>query len=109
MSDLPREWQVPNAEASEKTRLGWLNSSTEQGEAWQQSQRSYSEYRKSLDILSGTDPEKEFLNYRSRIGGKRLKTNIRVAIAGLSNIRPLWGFSAGKDFNDYAMMLNKTS
>ena len=103
------EWQAPNPEANESYKLGWLNSAVEQGQSWIESQRGYSDIRKSLDILSGIGEKGNLLDYRSQISGRRLKTNIRVVIAGLSNIRPIWGFNASKDYADYAMMMNKVS
>ncbi len=106
---IPMEWQVPQPEASESYKIGWLNEAVEQGQSWIESQRGYSDLRKGLDILSGIGDKASLLDYRSQISGRRLKTNIRVVIAGLSNIRPIWGFNAQKDYADYAMMMNKVS
>jgi len=108
-SKIPLEWQAPRSDASESYKLGWLNASVEQGESWVSSQRGYADLRKGLDILSGVGEKGNILDYRSQISGRRLKTNIRVVVAGLSNIRPLWGFNAAKEYASYAMMLNKTS
>lgn len=106
---LPREWQVPGIGASEDRKLGWLREATEQGALWIQSQRGFKDWRASLDVISGEEDPRDVLSYRSRISGRRLKTNIRTAIAGLANIRPIWGFHATKSFASYAQVLNKTS
>ncbi len=87
---IPLEWQAPQPEAPESYKLGWLNESVEQGQSWIESQRGYADIRKGLDILSGIGEKGNILDYRSQISGRRLKTNIRVVIAGLSNIRPIW-------------------
>ena len=109
MANMPREWQCPDANASEDRRLGWRRESVEQGAAWCESQRGFADWRKSLDIISGQESQKDLLFYRSHLSGHRLKTNIRTMISGLSNIRPLWGYTAGKAFASYALALNKTS
>ena len=106
---VPREWQCPSANASEKTKLGWRRESVEQGAAWQQSQRGFSDWRRALDIISGNESQRDLLNYRSQLSGHRLKTNIRTMISGLANIRPLWGYNAGEAFKEYALTLNKAT
>jgi hypothetical protein len=105
---VPKEWQAPGAETSEKYRLGWLRETVEQGAAWTESQRGFRDWRKSLDVLSGLDTENTLLSYRSHLSGHRLKTNVRTMISGLANIRPLWGYNAGEAFKDYALAMNKT-
>lgn len=102
-------WQCPDADASEGRRLGFLNEAVEQGQAWNESQRGYSDWRKSLDIISGRQEPRDALNYRSQIAGHRLKTNIRTSISGLSNIRPIWGFHAARQYATNANMMNKTT
>jgi len=104
---LPREWQAPPADSSEKYKLGWLKETCEQGSAWTESQRGFKDWRRSLDIISGQESVRDTLNYRSQLSGHRLKTNIRTMISGLANIRPLWGYNAGKAFASYAQALNK--
>jgi hypothetical protein len=106
---VPREWQCPSANASEKTKLGWRREAVEQGAAWQQSQRGFSDWRRALDIISGNESQRDLLNYRSQLSGHRLKTNIRTMISGLANIRPLWGYNAGEAFKEYALTLNKAT
>lgn len=103
------EWQVPPATASETYRLGWLNEAAEEGQAWNESQRGFRDWRKGLDIISGQAEESEIIQYRSHLTGKRLKTNIQTVVSGLSAIRPLWGYHSGKQYKDYALMMNKTT
>ena len=64
---LPLEWQAPAPEANEGYKLGWLNESVEQGQSWIESQRGYSDIRKSLDILSGMGEKGNLHDYRSQI------------------------------------------
>jgi hypothetical protein len=110
MADLPREWQAPSADTTtEKHRLGWLRENTEQGAAWVQGQRGFADWRVSLDAIGGEYANANQLNYRSRLSGHRLKTNIRTTVAGLSNIRPMWGFNAAKQYKSYAQAMNKTT
>lgn len=110
MFDSPiREWQVPSADARESRKLGWLNESCQEGEAWNRSQRGYSDWRRSLDILAGAGNEKDVLRYRSQVSGNRLKTNIQTTISGLAAIRPLWGYHGSKQYENYALMMNKTT
>lgn len=104
-----KEWQVPESDRSESYRLGWLDSAVEQGESWNTSQRGFSDWRKALDIISGTGGGENVLKYRSRLSGNRLKTNVRTAIAGLANIRPIWGYHASKTYSPLAEMMNKTA
>lgn len=104
--DVYRQWQAPPAEAREDTKLGWLAEQNQDGNAWQRSQRGYLDYSKALDIISGTFSESELLQYRSMVTSNRLKTNIRVAVAGLSAIRPWGGYQATNEFSAYALMMN---
>lgn len=104
---LPREWQAPSADTSEAYRLGWLGESVEQGSAFNEAQRGSRDWRAAFDILSGSEAQTG-PDYRSKMSGRRLKTNIRTAISGLANIRPLWGFHAAKQYASYATALNKT-
>jgi len=85
-----REWQCPPAEASEKYRLGWLREACEEGENFNKAQRGFKDWRKALELLSGDESARDLLMYRSQLSGRRLKTNIRTAISGLANIRPIW-------------------
>ena len=64
--NVHREWQCPHADTSEKYRLGWLNESVEEGNAWNESQRGFQDWRKSLDILSGAVDSKAMLMASSR-------------------------------------------
>lgn len=107
-SGLPKEWQAPPEQASESTKLGWLNEATEQGSSWIESQRGFRDWRVALDMISGSESTKDTQDYRSQLSGRRLKTNIRTSIAGLANLKPLWGFHAAKAFKQYAEGLNKT-
>jgi hypothetical protein len=100
---IPREWQAPPAEAPEGKKLGWINEANEQGSAWVENQRGFRDWNAALDLLSGDGDPKS-----GKLSGRRLKTNIRTAISGLSNIRPLWGGHAAEAYASYAAALNKT-
>jgi hypothetical protein len=105
----PREWQAPKPESDEKRKLGWIDEGCQQGVAWQQSQRGFKDWRQGLQVFSGVDANTSDMGFGSRLSGHRLKTNVRTITSGLSNIRPMWGWHAGKSFSTYATNLNKTS
>src|SRR5271169_1285071 len=106
---VPKEWQAPSPDAAEAYKLGWINEATEQGSAFNEAQRGFKDWREAFDILSGsTRSTKDSVDYHSQLSGRRLKTNIRAAISGLANIRPLWGFHAAKEYASYAQAMNKT-
>ena len=104
-----REWQCPPADADTDRKLGWLRESIQQGMGWVQSQRGSQDWRRSLEILSGIPENDTLLEYRAQLSGCRLKTNTRTFIAGLANIRPLWGFHAGKLYSKTAEALNRVT
>lgn len=105
-----RSWQVPAAAAKEDTKIGWLNESCEEGQAWLRAQRGYSDYRKAMDVISGKTTSLETINYRSKLNTNRLKRNIREVIGALANIQPLWGYHAGNEaFMQNAEMMNRVS
>lgn len=108
-ADSLREWQVPSSSAPESRKLGWINESCQEGEAWHKNQRGYTDWHRSLDILSGCHNERDVHAYRSSLSGNRLKINIQVAISGLSSIRPWGGYQAGKDFERFANFMNMTT
>ena len=110
MMSLPRDWQCPSREAADSYKLGWIDENTEQGAAWIESQRGYQEdWKQGLDIISGKDSPTQSQSYLNRLSGNRLKTNIRTIVAGLSNVRPLWGYHASKSYASFAEVLNKTA
>lgn len=113
MADTPiyKAWQVPAQMAPEDTRLGWLNESTEQGLAWLKSQRGSRDWKKSIDIISGTDSTAAIqADYRSRLNTNRLKRNIRQIVATMAKLRPFWGYhSDNKAYSLQAEMMNKTT
>lgn len=106
-----RSWQVPDANAEESYRLGWIREACQDGQNWNKSQPGYNDWEKSLHIFNGTAPKQlgntdEFRDY---LYGRRLRTNVRTGIAGLANIRPMWGYRAPKSHEAFALMWNKTS
>jgi len=110
MSNLvAREWQVPRADTPMGYRVGWINECCEQGAAYNENQRGFRDWRKGLEIIAGTEGSSGRLDYRSCMSSGRLKTNVKIMIAGLANIRPFWGYHAAPAFVDYAEMLNKTA
>lgn len=109
MPNLPSEWQCPSGWATEGKKLGWLHEAVQQGIAWTQAQRGYSDWRKALEMISGDCAERDVQGYRSSLSGHRLKTNIRTMISGLSNVRPLWGYNAATAFKEYSLTLNQTT
>jgi hypothetical protein len=106
-----REWQCPPAAIDESRRLGWLNESVEEGQAWLKSQRGYTDFRKSLDTLSGMDTSVvQTAAYRSKLNPNPLKRNVREVIGALAKIRPIWGYhSDNKAYSPQAEMFNKVT
>ena len=106
---LPRSWQAPPATADEGLKLGWLDDATGEGLNWQKSQRVSDVWNSVLQVISGVDdPDDPIPEYCSVVSSHRMKTNIRVLIAGLSNIKPIWGWHAPDAYADYAKMINRT-
>ena len=103
------DWQVPDRSASDDRKLGWLNECCQEGQLFHKYQRnSFDEAQKAFEIISGCYDEIERPVYRSRLTGNRLRTNIRTAIAGLSAIKPFWGYhSENKAYLPFAEELNK--
>ena len=105
-----REWQAPPAAVSEDTKLGWINSSTEEGQLWLRAQRGFGDFRKSLDILSGIDTSPAVADYRSKVSTNRLKRNVREVVGTMAKLRPMWGYhSDNQSYADNAQMMNLTS
>lgn len=105
-----RSWQVPDANTDENYKLGWVDEICQDGEAWNKSQPGFSDWEKSLHILNGTSPKNDVGDeFRDYMCGRRLRTNVRTAISGLANIRPIWGYHAPKEYAKYAMAWNKTT
>lgn len=108
-----RSWQVPTVGQSESDKLGWLNESVQESENWKKSQRGYADFNAALDALSGTslatgaNGQIVSAEVRARLTSSRLKTNVKTMIAGLSDIRPIGGFHAPKEFSKFANMMNK--
>lgn len=78
--------------------------------SWAKSQRTYPDWKRALNILSGRmdlSAEAES-NYRNKVTTNRLKRNIREVTGTLSKLRPMWGYySDNKDFASKAEMFNK--
>ena len=107
---LYREWQCPPSAVSEDKKVGWLNESTQEGMAWLKSQRGYSDFRKSLDVLSGRDGGRAPAEYRSKLNPNPLKRNIREIVGTLAKLRPFWGYhSDNKAYAASAEMMNKVT
>lgn len=106
---MSRSWQCPDADTSEAHRLGWLDEICEDGESWNKSQPGFSDWQRSLEILNGQTPKVEALEFKDFLSGRRVRTNVRTAAAGLSNIRPIWGWHAEQPYATQAEALNKTS
>ena len=86
------EWQTPPAAVKESEIIGWLNSATEEGQAWLKSQRGYADFQKSLDVISGKDTRTTPAEYRSKLSPNRLKRNLREVVGTLARLRPMWGY-----------------
>jgi len=106
---LYREWQVPPQAAGTDRKLNWLNSCTEEGQAWLKSQRGYSDWRRALDTISGR-MDQVVPEYRSKLNTNHLKRNIREVVGTLSKLRPLWGYSTDNPtYQSQAEMMNKVT
>lgn len=104
-----RSWQCPGWEAKEATKIGWLNEAAQDGANWNKSQRGYDDWLKGLDIIAGRIPQDKILKYRSQLTGNRLKTNVRVAVEGLSSIRPWGGYRSFDAYERQALFMNSTT
>ncbi len=88
-------------------KLGWIREALQQGTAYLQSQRSYRDLDRALEIISGPSEERISKNL-SRAHANRLKRQIREVVATESNIRPYWYFkSDNSDYSAHSDVLNK--
>src|SRR5271170_6245826 len=87
------DWQVPPAALSDSHKIGWINESTEEGQAWYKSQRGATDdVRRALDVISGRESSRRAeVEARSKIAPNRLKRNMREVVGTLSKLRPMWG------------------
>lgn len=108
MANLTRSWQAPPQTAPVHTRIRWIEEISEDGANWNQSQPGFKDWQRSIEILNGEEPTKDTEEYRTYLSERRLRTNVRTAVAGLSNIRPIWGYHSIKEYETYAMQMNKT-
>jgi len=106
------DWSIPPAAAPDHKIIGWANGATEEGIAWIKNQRGQTDFRKALDVISGTDtsPRSQASDYRSKLSPNRLKRNIREVVGTLSKLRPMWGYhSDNKAYKSSAAMMNLTT
>jgi hypothetical protein len=52
-----KSWQCPPAATGESDRISWLDDATGDGLAWLKSQRTFRDFRKALDTISGIDTQ----------------------------------------------------
>lgn len=114
MADAPvpkfYEWQCPPQMAAESTRLGWLDESVQEGQAWLKSQRGFPDFQKSVSIISGKDVGPLRAEYRSKVNTARLRRNVREVVGSLSKLRPMWGYhSDNSAYKAQANMFNQVS
>lgn len=109
--DKVYEWQVPPAAVPESRKIGWLNETIEEGQAWLRAQRGYSDYRKALDVFAGKDTNtRPIAAYRSHLNPNRLKRNVKEVVGTLAKLRPMWGYhSDNSAYSSAAAMFNKVS
>lgn len=90
-------------------RLAFCKEMKEMGEQWVQSQSSYADIPKAIDVISGRCSVKSS-ETRSDINTARLKRDFREVVGALSNIRPFWGYTSESSMYDsYAAMMNKVA
>jgi len=104
------DWQCPPAACSDAQKLGWINSATEEGQAWLGSQRGSRDFRRALDVLAGLDTiSRSAATYRSQLNTNPLKRNVREIVGTLARLRPVWGYGADNAaFKPHAQMMNLT-
>jgi hypothetical protein len=107
--DGQRSWQAPSFMDRPADRLAFCKFQKNLGEQWVQSQPSYNDIGKAIDVISGrTDIIST--ETRSGINTARLKRDAREVIGTLANIRPFWGYSSDASFYDQsAAMMNKAA
>ncbi len=107
-----REWQCPPSAVDESHRLGWLNETVEEGQAWIRSQRGSGDFYKALETISGRDTSTSLQrpDYRSKVNPNRLKRNVREVVGALAKLRPMWGYhSDNSAYKGQAEMMNKVT
>ena len=90
-------------------RLAWSKEMKEVGEQWIESQSSYADIPKAIDIISGR-ADIRTSDTRSGINTSRLKRDCREIVGALCNIRPFWGYSSESSmYTQSAAMMNKVA
>lgn len=108
-SKIYKQWQVPAAAAPLDKKLGWLDESCEEGNAWLKTQRGSSDFRKALDVIAGR-LDQTIPAYRSQLNTNLLKRNVREVVGTLAKLRPLWGYgSDNQAFRAQAETMNKVT
>lgn len=105
-----REWQAPPWGTKDERKLGWLDESVQEGQAWLRSQRGYSDITKAMNTLAGRDTTDSPADYRSRLNTNRLKRNVREVVGTLAKLRPLWGYQSDNSaYKSHAEMMNNVT
>lgn len=105
-----QDWQCPPQADPESKRLGWLRECQEDGEISKQANRGHADYRQFMDVIAGRIDSDDLLDYRSSVNTNELKTNVRWAIAAMSKLRPIWGYSSSNQmYKKVTEMMNKVS
>lgn len=108
-SKIYKQWQVPPAAAPLDRKLGWLDESCEEGNAWLKVQRGSSDWRKALDVIAGK-LDATIPAYRSQMNTNLLKRNVREVVGTLAKLRPIWGYgSDNQAFKAQAETMNKVT
>lgn len=107
--DGDKSWQAPSMFARPADRLAFCKDMRQTGEQWIESQSSYADIPKAVDIISGRTNAVE-TQTRSAINTSRLKRDCREVIGALCNIRPFWGYTSEAEmYASFAHMMNLTA
>lgn len=109
MADSEIQWQCPNFEASDETKLGFVRRAIEFGIKWNQDHIDAKSMQKAMDILAGKSGGEISSNWSKFTTGD-LKRAVTEIVETLADIRPFWGYNTdNKAFLDHANMMSKTA
>ena len=102
-------WQIPNFEAVDTEKLGFVKTAIDQGIKWLNDNCDQNLMQRAMDQLSGKSGS-SITSKWSRFTTGDLKRAILEIVETLSDIRPFWGYSTdNKAFLAESNMMSKTA
>ena len=109
MSEQEVSWQVPNFEADDDTKLGFVKRCIAQGINWYNDNGNASLLQKAMDVMAGKSGGNVSSKWAKFTTGD-LKRSVQEIVETLADIRPYWGYSTdNKSFLAQSDMMSKVA